>query len=185
MDLLKETAAPQADVQDAFDSLLMCEERFVQEGYNEGLKAGQEIGHQEGFHLGLKKGKEIGSEIGFYRGFAKGWISILRGSSEVKQSLLSLTNECASCLDSATKSELQDVIRQIGESRPDGGEIDLKASKALQKLLQLSEAFPQENLKDRDFQEQLSALRAKFKHCCAILKVENSISTSQNKQLNF
>ncbi|EFX89952.1 hypothetical protein DAPPUDRAFT_40007 [Daphnia pulex] len=62
-------------------------------------------------------------------------------------------------------------------------EADSKSLKALTKLLTLLERFPQENPKNQDIVSLLQDIRSKFKHCCAILKVDASYSA--NNQLNF
>ena len=63
-----------ADINDAFDSLLLCEDQLVSKGYSEGLEAGRLNGSKEGLSLGFQKGVEIGEEVGFYEGFAAAWI---------------------------------------------------------------------------------------------------------------
>ena len=59
-----------ADINDTFDSLLLCEDQLVSKGYLEGLEAGRLNGSKEGLSLGFQKGVEIGEEVGFYEGFA-------------------------------------------------------------------------------------------------------------------
>jgi hypothetical protein len=74
--------AATGDINDAFDSLLLCENQLVSEGFQEGLSAGQKRGWKEGLALGSKKGVEIGAEVGFYAGFAAGWIESLEPAAE-------------------------------------------------------------------------------------------------------
>ena len=53
----------------------------------------------------------------------------------------------------------------------------------LQKLIGLISTFPEENPKEQDIVDLLSNIRAKFKHCCAILKVDASYNSKA--KLNF
>jgi HUS1 checkpoint protein len=164
------------DIQDAFDSLLVSEDNLVAKACEEGLLQGEIVGFQEGFDLGRQKGSEIGSEIFFYRGFAKSWIALLSGDlSEAFKQLLELCPVSLNC----------DVLHEIYqiELKNKTEEADSKSLKALTKLLTLLERFPQENPKNQDIVSLLQDIRAKFKHCCAILKVDASYSG--NNQLNF
>ena len=53
----------------------------------------------------------------------------------------------------------------------------------LQKLIDLISTFPKENPKEQDILDLLEKIRAKFKHICAILKVDASYSSKT--KLNF
>ena len=164
------------DVQDAFDSIFVSEDKLVAKAYEEGVLQGEIEGFQEGFELGRQKGSEIGSEIFFYRGFAKSWIALLSGDlSEVFNQLLEV------CPVSLNPDVVND-IHQIGLKKQQE-ETDLKPLKALKKLLALLERFPQENPKNQDILSLLQDIRAKFKYCCAVLKIDASYSV--NNQLNF
>lgn len=173
-----------ADIQDAFDSLLFCEDNFVRQGYEEGLADGEKAGFQEGFELGIKKGTEIGTEIAFYRGFAKGCLAQLSSDSSILKDQLQLQVQlCQGAIqDQEIATNLEAVCQNIDSSFYK--ESDQKAIKALQRLVALIESFPAENLKDQDVLDLLNNIRAKFKQCCSILKVETSYSNSAT-QLSF
>ncbi|MBV98868.1 Oral cancer-overexpressed protein 1, partial [Eschrichtius robustus] len=63
-------AAATAGSQDVFDALVMADERFHGEGYQEGDEEGSSLGMIEGSQYGTLHGAKIGSEIGCYQGFA-------------------------------------------------------------------------------------------------------------------
>ena len=60
------------DINDAFDTIILSENRLVEQGYEEGFVAGSREGEEEGYRLGAQKGSEIGQEVGFYIGFTEG-----------------------------------------------------------------------------------------------------------------
>ncbi|XP_038071516.1 protein LTO1 homolog [Patiria miniata] len=64
--------------EDIFDSIVMAEERFHEEGFSEGFAAGKIAGDQEGFKMGQVKGRQIGSEYGFYLGFVATWLQLVK-----------------------------------------------------------------------------------------------------------
>jgi hypothetical protein len=134
--------ATTGDINDAFDSLLLCENQLVSEGYQEGLSAGQKRGFKEGLVLGSQKGVEIGAEVGFYAGFAAAWIERLEPAAE------------------------DSTVAAGG-----GGEKRQKVAGQLRKLLALAESIPADNIRDLDILDRLLALRAKFKIVCSLLKV--------------
>jgi hypothetical protein len=84
---------PSSDINDLFDSLLLCEDQLVSKGYSEGLQVGAETGSQEGLSLGFTKGVEVGEEVGFYAGFASAWIDILKSADAAGSSTSSDKNE--------------------------------------------------------------------------------------------
>lgn len=172
------------DLNDAYDSIIFCEDTFVRQGYQEGLVDGEKSGFHEGFDLGIKKGSEIGSEIAFYRGFARGWLSIL--SADIGKLVGAQLNLCKSSIKEEVHSSLEEFTKKISgvsDSQSESSRAQ-KAVKPLEKLLHLIEQFPQENLKDQDVLDLLNSIRAKFKQCCAVLKVDASYSASGG-QLNF
>ena len=63
-------AAATAGSQDMFDVIVMADERFHGEGYQEGDEEGSSLGMIEGSQYGTLHGAKIGSEIGCYQGFA-------------------------------------------------------------------------------------------------------------------
>ncbi|KAM7164122.1 protein LTO1 homolog isoform 1-T1 [Macrochelys suwanniensis] len=71
---------------DVFDAIVMAEERFHGEGYQEGYAEGSHVGVIEGRRYGALHGAKIGSEIGYYLGFAMTWQHLLHRSAEEKPS---------------------------------------------------------------------------------------------------
>lgn len=177
---LKENES-EIDIQEAFDSLLVCEDNFVKKAYEEGIVQGEKIGYQEGFDLGHTKGSEIASEIFFYQGFAKSWIGLISDdNSDFNKTFEQLLEPCLSSIDSDIVSELKNIQKHIYQGSQ---EVDPKSLKALKKLLQLLQNFPEENPQYQDIVSLLQDIRAKFKHCCALLKVDTSYSAKS--ELNF
>lgn len=72
--------------QDLFDAVVMADERFHEEGYQEGYADGSDLGLEEGRQLGMAQGARIGSEIGCYRGFACAWRCLLDSGAPEKDS---------------------------------------------------------------------------------------------------
>ncbi|XP_051001711.1 protein LTO1 homolog isoform X3 [Acomys russatus] len=72
--------------QDMFDAVVMADERFHGEGYQEGYEEGSSLGIIEGRQYGMLHGAKIGSEIGCYRGFALAWKCLLHGGAGDKDS---------------------------------------------------------------------------------------------------
>lgn len=182
---LNELQPGEIDIQDAFDSLLVCEDNFVQKAYQEGLAQGEKIGFQEGFDLGVRKGSEIGSEIHFYKGFVTSWITFILESSSGSNFLNSyqqLVEPCVEALDASVITELNKIVLQVSEQNLEV-ESSSRALKELQKLLQLLQSFPADNPQNQDVISLLEDIRAKFKHCCALLKVETVYSAKA--ELNF
>ena len=170
------------DIQDAFDSLVLCEDSLVTKAYEEGLVEGEKVGFQEVFNLGLEKGSEIGAEIFFYRGFARSWITLLsQNESDFSKTFHELLEPCQSSLGLDIVIQLKQIYPHLITQKAE--ETDPKSRKVLQKLLELLESFPQNNPKSEDILGLLQDIRAKFKHCCAILKVDANYCAKN--QLNF
>ncbi|XP_075829048.1 protein LTO1 homolog isoform X1 [Microtus pennsylvanicus] len=74
-------AAAMAVEQDMFDAVVMADERFHGEGYQEGYEEGSSLGIVEGRQYGTLQGAKIGSEIGCYRGFALAWKCLLHSGA--------------------------------------------------------------------------------------------------------
>jgi len=51
--------------------------RFVQKGYEDGVKAGATAGFVEGYEVGVTYGLRTGQEVGFYYGCALAWQATL------------------------------------------------------------------------------------------------------------
>ncbi|XP_075829049.1 protein LTO1 homolog isoform X2 [Microtus pennsylvanicus] len=79
-------AAAMAVEQDMFDAVVMADERFHGEGYQEGYEEGSSLGIVEGRQYGTLQGAKIGSEIGCYRGFALAWKCLLHSGACEKDS---------------------------------------------------------------------------------------------------
>ncbi|XP_051820639.1 protein LTO1 homolog isoform X2 [Antechinus flavipes] len=69
---------------DLFDAIVMAEERYRGEGFQEGYAEGRCLGLAEGRRAGVVRGASIGSEIGSYRGFALTWKCLLSESTTDK-----------------------------------------------------------------------------------------------------
>ncbi|XP_042640435.1 protein LTO1 homolog isoform X8 [Tyto alba] len=76
-------ASPSCDM---FDEIVMAEERFHSEGYQEGYAEGSHAGVVEGRRYGSLHGAKIGSEIGCYLGFALTWQCLLQKCTNEKNS---------------------------------------------------------------------------------------------------
>nr|XP_058929494.1 protein LTO1 homolog [Kogia breviceps] len=79
-------AAATAGSQDMFDAIVMAEERFHGEGYQEGYEEGSSLGMIEGKQYGTFHGAKIGSEITCYQGLAFARRCLLHGSATEKDS---------------------------------------------------------------------------------------------------
>lgn len=71
---------------DMFDEIVMAEDRFHGEGYQEGYAEGSHAGAAEGRRCGALHGAKIGSEIGSYLGFALTWQHLLPKCTDEKNS---------------------------------------------------------------------------------------------------
>uniref|UniRef100_A0A8D2NPX8 Essential protein Yae1 N-terminal domain-containing protein n=1 Tax=Zosterops lateralis melanops TaxID=1220523 RepID=A0A8D2NPX8_ZOSLA len=69
---------------DLFDGIVMAEQRFHGEGFQEGLAEGSHAGLAEGRRHGALHGARVGSEIGCYHGFALTWHCLLQKSTDEK-----------------------------------------------------------------------------------------------------
>ncbi|XP_054580662.1 protein LTO1 homolog isoform X1 [Eptesicus fuscus] len=73
-----------AEGQDLFDAIVMADDRFRGEGYQEGYEEGSGLGIIEGRQHGTVYGAKIGSEIGCYQGFAFAWRCLLHSCATEK-----------------------------------------------------------------------------------------------------
>ncbi|XP_056383556.1 protein LTO1 homolog [Hyla sarda] len=71
---------------DLFEGIVMSEERYRGEGYEEGFAEGNHVGEAEGKQYGAAYGASAGSELGCYLGFASTWRLLLSPSAGEKLS---------------------------------------------------------------------------------------------------
>ncbi|MBN3287656.1 ORAV1 protein, partial [Polyodon spathula] len=71
---------------DLFDTILLADNRFRGEGYQEGYEEGSRVGIIEGRSHGSLHGAKIAGEVAFYYGFAFTWKCLLQNSTDAKAS---------------------------------------------------------------------------------------------------
>ncbi|XP_068116152.1 protein LTO1 homolog isoform X2 [Hyperolius riggenbachi] len=104
---------------DLFEDIVMCEERYRGEGYEEGLAEGNHVGESEGKRYGAVYGARTGSELGCYLGFATAWRHLLTPGSDDRHrkkmksldSLISMIQSFPS--DDPTRDKLQEDMTKI------------------------------------------------------------------------
>ncbi|KAF6104608.1 LTO1 maturation factor of ABCE1 [Phyllostomus discolor] len=74
-----------AGSEDPFDAIVMADDRFRGEGYQEGYEEGSSLGIIEGKRHGTLYGAKVGSEVGCYQGFALAWRCLLHSHAAVEK----------------------------------------------------------------------------------------------------
>ncbi|KAM4722458.1 protein LTO1 homolog [Rhinophrynus dorsalis] len=104
---------------DLFEEIVMCEERFHGEGFEEGFAEGNHVGESEGKQYGANYGARAGSELGCYLGFASTWKHLLslgsddRNSKKIKTLDLLISMIQNFCCDDPTNERLQEDLTRI------------------------------------------------------------------------
>ncbi|KAM8939736.1 protein LTO1 homolog isoform 1-T1 [Pelodytes ibericus] len=104
---------------DLFEGIVMSEERYHCDGYEEGFAEGNYVGTSEGKQYGANYGARAGSELGCYLGFASTWRHLLgsgmddRHSKKIKtlDSLIRMIQHFS--YDDPTNDKLQEDMTKI------------------------------------------------------------------------
>ena len=108
----------ETDINLAFDSIVLCEEKSVERGFEEGYREGQDRGRREGEDLGEKQGQLIGTEIGFYLGFLAEFKPLYsqskdKKSEKIKSVLEKLERLCGEFPTYNSSEGFQDKLEEI------------------------------------------------------------------------
>uniref|UniRef100_A0A3Q3QRQ7 Essential protein Yae1 N-terminal domain-containing protein n=1 Tax=Monopterus albus TaxID=43700 RepID=A0A3Q3QRQ7_MONAL len=69
---------------DLFGTILLADERFRGEGYEQGFEKGTRRGLEDGRRHGARHGAKLAAEVSFYYGFAVTWKCLLQHNTDVK-----------------------------------------------------------------------------------------------------
>ncbi|KAM9318942.1 protein LTO1 homolog [Pholidichthys leucotaenia] len=102
-----------------FDSIVLAEERFRGQGFQEGFKKGTQQGLRDGRKHGASHGACLSSERSFYYGFAVTWKCLLHHNPDVKlrkrvkalDALLVLVHTCP--LHDPQSAQLQEHMEKL------------------------------------------------------------------------
>ncbi|XP_053740465.1 protein LTO1 homolog [Synchiropus splendidus] len=104
---------------DLFDNILLADERFRGQGFQEGYEIGHCRGLKNGYKHGTSHGAKLSTEISFYYGFAFTWKCLLQDSPDPKsrkrlktlEALLALIQNVA--LDDPQSEKLQEDMEKL------------------------------------------------------------------------
>ncbi|XP_061752956.1 protein LTO1 homolog [Nerophis ophidion] len=105
--------------EDIFDCIVMADEKFRGDGYQEGFQKGTDQGLQIGRRHGASHGAKLFTEISFYHGFAVTWKCLLQRGKDNKLkkrlkavvSLLDLIQNCS--YDDPQSTKLQEDVDRL------------------------------------------------------------------------
>ncbi|XP_026233262.1 protein LTO1 homolog [Anabas testudineus] len=105
--------------EDLFDTIVLADERFRGEGYQQGFEKGAQRGLQDGRRHGAAHGAKLSTETSFYYGFAVTWKCLLQHNTDVKsrkrvkalESVLGLIENCPH--DDPQSDKLQEDMEKL------------------------------------------------------------------------
>jgi flagellar biosynthesis/type III secretory pathway protein FliH len=152
------------DVNDAFDQILLSEERIAEESYKQGFEKGVSEGNLEAYHLGkLKKNKKAFNVGTFKPHFLKNnFLGFHRGAE--------IGSELGFYLGVLENHQIPPPINE-------------KISHLITQLRQIIEQFPKVNCDSIDLFESLNTIRAQFKKLTSLLKI--NVSYPDKSKLSF
>ncbi|XP_029001055.1 protein LTO1 homolog [Betta splendens] len=105
--------------EDMFDTIVMADERFRGEGYQQGFERGTHRGLHDGRRHGASHGAKLSAEVSFYHGFAVTWKCLLQHNTDDKSrkrvkaldAVLGLIQNCP--LDDPQSVKLQEDMDKL------------------------------------------------------------------------